>query len=283
MPNSSQLIGFFCDTPMIGSGYLSMLQIGLMAGCRKWNCALMIKSFEFHDSDIPQQVQALIARSPLRGVVVPEPMCDMQELLDVLFAANLPVVRIAPHAESGRALDICIDNRQAAYDMTTYLIGLGHKRIAFIRGPANHGDAIVRFTGFADAMKEAGLTVDEDLCVQSKSFDFKDGTIAAEELLSKPSLPTAIFTCNDEIATAVLAAAHKRGLKIPEDFSLAGFDDAPLARLVWPALTTCRQKMELTGYTAVDFVINPPTSPEARKRPQQHELVIRQSTARAKA
>ena len=283
MQNTSQLIGFFCDTPMIGSGYLSMLQIGLMAGCRKWNCALLIKSFEFQDTDIPQQIKAVIARSPLRGVVLPEPMCDMKEVLDVLFAADLPVVRIAPHADAGPTLDICIDNRQAAYDMTTYLIGLGHKRIAFIKGPANHGDAVVRYTGFEHAMRDAGLAIDDGLCVQSASFDFKEGLAAAEELLSKAKLPTAVFACNDEIATAVLATAHQRGLRIPEDFSLAGFDDAPLARLVWPSLTTCRQKMELTGYTAIDFVINPPTSPEARKRPQQHELVIRQSTARAKS
>ncbi len=278
----SNLIGFICDTPMVGSGYLAMLQIGLMAGCRKWQCALLIKSFDVQDTDIPEQVKTLIARSPLRGVVLPETMCDMQELLDVLFAAHLPVVRIAPRSEAGSTFDICIDNEQAAYDLTTYLIGLGHKRIAFIKGPENHGDAIVRFDGFSKAMADAGLPVLEELCVRSPTFDFREGQIAAERLLSVGQLPTAVFACNDEIAAAMLATAHSRGLRIPDDFSLAGFDDVPLARSVWPALTTCRQKMELTGYQAVDFIVNPPSSTEARKRPQQHELVIRQSTARAK-
>ncbi len=84
------------------------------------------------------------------------------------------------------------------------------------------------------------------------------------------------------VGRAVLAVAHRLGLKVPEDFSLAGFDDAPIARTVWPQLTTVRQKMELTGYTAIDFLVNPPTA-DARKRPQQHELVIRQTTARPKA
>lgn len=279
----SNLIGFFCDTPMVGSGYLAMLQIGLLAGCRKWQCALLVKSFDFQDKDIPDQVEALIARAPLRGVVLPEPMCDMREVLDVLFAAKLPVVRIAPHSDVGPTFDICIDNRQAAYDLTTYLIGLGHKRIAFIKGPSDHGDASVRFTGFCDAMNDAGLPVLDQLCVQSASFDFTSGQAAAEQLLSIDPLPSAVFACNDEIAAAVLAMAHSRGLRIPADFSLAGFDDSPLARSVWPNLTTCRQKMELTGYQAVDFIINPPFSAEARKRPQQHELVIRNSTAHAKA
>lgn len=278
---SSNLIGFFCDTPMVGSGYLAMLQIGLMAGCRKWQTALLIKSFEFSDIDIPEQVKALITQSPLRGVVLPEPLCDRQDLLDILLAAGLPVVRIAPHYETSTTFDICIDNEQAAYDMTTYLLGLGHKRIAFIKGPADHGDAQVRFAGFCRAMEDAGLPIDEKLCVQS-TFDYSAGLAAGEELLAIRPLPSAVFACNDEIAAAVLATAHRQGMKIPEDFSLAGFDDAPLARSIWPALTTCRQKMELTGYMAVDFIVNPPVSAEARKRPQQHELVLRQSTARVK-
>jgi LacI family transcriptional regulator len=282
VPNTSHLVGFFCDTPMVGSGYFGMLQIGLLAGCRKGQCELLVRAFDFQETDIPEQVQALIARSPLRGVVLPEPMCDRQDLLKVLLGAGLPVVRIAPHSDEGTTFDICIDNHQAAYDMTAYLIGLGHKRIAFIKGPADHGDANVRLTGFRKAMNDAGLPIDEEICVQG-TFDYSAGVIAAEQLLAIKPLPTAILACNDEVAVAVLATAHRLDMRIPEDFSLAGFDDAPIARSVWPALTTCRQKMELMGYLAADFLINPPAAPEARKRPQQHELVIRQSTARARA
>ncbi len=282
MDTPSNLVGFFCDTPMVGSGYLAMLQIGMMAGCRKWDTALLIKAFDFQDNDIPQQIARQVGRTSLRGVVLPEPMCDMRPVLDVLSEACVPVVRIGPHSESGDTLDICIDNHRAAYDIITYLIGLGHKRIAMIRGPGDHGAAIVRYQGFRDAMKDAGLALPDELCVQSSTFDFNDGLVVAEELLSRRVLPSAIFACNDELAVAVLAVAHRLGLKVPEDFSLAGFDDAPIARTVWPQLTTVRQKMELTGYTAIDFLVNPPTA-DARKRPQQHELVIRQTTARPKA
>lgn len=283
MGNPSNLVGFFCDTPMVGSGYLAMLQIGLMAGCRKNDAALVIKSFDFTEKDILEQVSRLLTRSPLRGVVLPEPMCDMQSVLEILNKFGVPVVRIAPHSESGGTLDICIDNRLAAYDMTTYLIGLGHKRIAIVRGPANHGDANVRYEGFCQAMKDAHLLVEPELCVRSATFDYSSGLVVADELLAIDPSPTAIFACNDDIAVAVLATAQRKGIKVPDDLSLAGFDDAPIARIVYPPLTTVRQKMELTGYTAVDFLFNPPTSREARKRPQQHELVIRQSTARAKA
>lgn len=283
MASTSPLIGLFCDTPMMGSGYLSMLEVGLMAGCRKWKCALVIKSFEIADADFVAQVEDLVSRTPLRGVILPEPMCDMPDLLASLIAANLPVVRIAPRSESASTFDICIDNRKAAYDMVNHLTGLGHKRIAFIKGPADHGVSQMRYAGFCDAMKDAGLPLADELCVQSATFDYDSGLAAAEKLLTLPSLPTAIFASNDEIAAAVLATAHSKGLKIPGDFSLAGFDDAPIARTLWPQLTTVRQKMELTGYMAVDFLIDPPASAEARKRPQQHELVIRQSTGHPKA
>lgn len=279
MPDASHLVGFFCDTPMVGSGYFGMLQMGVLARCRKAHCELLIKAFDLHDADIPEQVRSLIARTPLLGVILTEPMCDIHELVKVLFGAGVAVVRIAPHSQEGITFDICHDNHQAAYDMTNYLIGLGHKRIAFVKGPTDHGDANVRFAGFRKAMADAGLPVLEELCAQG-TFEYNSGLMAGEELLSVKPLPSAIFACNDEMAAGVLAAAHRLGLRIPEDFSLAGFDDAPLARTVWPELTTCRQKMELMGYLAADFLINPPAAPEARKRPQQHELVIRQSTAR---
>jgi LacI family transcriptional regulator len=282
MQDASRLVGFFCDTPMVGSGYFGMLQMGLMARCRKSQCELLIKAFDLQDPDIPQQVRGLLVRSPLLGVVLTEPMCDMHEVVKVLLAAGLHVVRIAPHSQDGVTFDICLDNHLAAYDMTKYLIGLGHKRIAFIKGPADHGDANVRFAGFRKAMADSGLPVDEKLCVQG-TFEYSSSMPAAKQLLSLKPLPSAIFACNDEMAAAVLATAHRLGLRIPEDFSLAGFDDAPLARTVWPELTTCRQKMDLMGYLAADFLIDPPAAAEARKRPLQHELVIRQSTAPAKA
>jgi LacI family transcriptional regulator len=276
---ASNLIGFLCDTPMVGSGYFGMLQIGLMAGCHKWETALVIKSFDLTDPWLGDRVRSLLERTPLRGLILPEPICEIPAVLDAVADAGLPVVRIAPHTDTGKTLDICLDNRAAAYDMTRHLIELGHKAITFVKGPPDHGDAIARLEGFRAAMADAGLPVDE-AALQTGGFDYAQGLGAAEHLLAQTPLPTAVFACNDEVAAAVLSTAHRLGLEIPDDFSLAGFDDSPLARSVFPQITTCRQKMELTGYMAVDFVIDPPTSAEARKRPMQHELVIRQSTGK---
>ncbi len=276
---TSNLIGFLCDTPMVGSGYFGMLQIGLMAGCHKWETALVVKSFDLSDPHLGDRVRTLLAHTPLRGVILPEPICEIPAVLEAVIEDGLPAVRIAPHSDNAATLDICVDNEAAAYDMTRHLIDLGHKAITFIKGPPEHGDAMARLAGFLRAMSDAGLAVDESRLLTG-GFDYAQGLGAAELLLAQKPLPTAVFACNDEVAAAVLSTAHRMGLEIPDDLSLAGFDDSPLARSVFPQITTCRQKMELTGYMAVDFVIDPPSSAEARKRPMQHELVIRQSTAR---
>lgn len=278
---SSNLIGFLCDTPMVGSGYFGMLHIGMMAGCVKTGTALVVKSFDLADASLGDKVRAHIASTPLRGVILPEPICEIPAVLQAITDAEMPMVRIAPRSETSTSLDICIDNRAAASDMTRYLIGLGHQRIAFIKGPPEHADAIARLEGFRDAMGEAGLAVDETL--PDGGFDYAQGVRAAEQVLVLNPLPTAVFACNDEVAAAFLATAYKLGLHVPGDFSLAGFDDSPLARSVYPEITTCRQKMELTGYMAVDFIVDPPADADARKRPLQHELVIRRSTGKPRA
>jgi LacI family transcriptional regulator len=279
MATTSNLIGFLCDTPMVGSGYFGMLQIGLMAGCHKWETALVVKSFDLTDPGLGDRVRALVERTPLRGVILPEPICEIGAVLEAVTAGGLPVVRIAPHSDRSSTLDICIDNDAAAYDLTRHLIGLGHTRITFVKGPPDHGDAKARLAGFCRAMADSGLSVNTDELLTG-GFDYAQGLGAAERLLAQGELPTAVFACNDEVAAAILSTAHRLGFRIPDDFSLAGFDDSPLARSVWPQITTCRQKMELTGYMAVDFVIDPPTEAEARKRPMLHELVIRQSTGK---
>jgi LacI family transcriptional regulator len=260
-----------------------MLQAGLMAGCRIWDCVLLTKSFDISKNDIPDMVRQLHERSSLRGVVLPEPMSSIRELVDTLTAMELPTVRITPPSDIVGAYDICIDNRRAAHDLTNYLIELGHRRIAFVKGPADHNDANERFDVFCQTMMKADIPVIDELCVQAETFDYGSGLVAANQLLSVSPLPTAAFACNDELAAALIAVATDRGIAVPGDISVVGFDDAPAAKFVRPQLTTCRQDMELIGYLAVEFIMNPSASPEISLQHQPHELVIRDSAAPPKS
>jgi LacI family transcriptional regulator len=169
-----------------------------------------------------------------------------------------------------------MDDAQAADDMTTYLINQGHRRIGFVIGHPNHMASDQRHFGYRRALDRAGIAYEPRL-VRPGEFDFESGMAAAEALLKLPNKPTAIFASNDDMAAGVLSYAHRIGLDVPHDLSVAGFDDTPLAQLVWPPLTTIRQPVRELAYAATNQLF---AADEAVVHQRLgHELVARGSTA----
>src|SRR5262249_24990219 len=158
--------------------------------------------------------------SMLHGVIVTPPLSDNIAVLEALRDAGTRFVRIAPARHIPDTPEVSIDDRQAAHDMTAYLLGLGHRRIGFIKGHPDHGASHARFDGYCSAMLEAGLSVEDDLCTQG-FFSYQSGMEAAEKLLSLPKRPTAIFASNDDMAAAVLAASQRFNLRTPGQLSVA--------------------------------------------------------------
>jgi LacI family transcriptional regulator len=169
-----------------------------------------------------------------------------------------------------------MDDVQAGDDMTTHLINLGHRRIGFVVGHPNHMASDQRHFGYRKALDRAGIRYEPEL-VRPGLFDFESGQQAATALLDLASPPTAIFASNDDMAAGVLAIAHARGIDVPGDLSVAGFDDTPLARIVWPPLTTIRQPTRDLAYAAASLLFRESGGIEHRRL--QHELVARASTA----
>ena len=124
--------------------------------------------------------------------------------------------------------------------MTRYLIGLGHRRIGFVAGHPDHGAAHERLRGYRDALAE-GIAVDDSL-VEQGLHSFDSGVHCGDRLLDRADRPSAIFAGNDDMAAGVLYAAHARGIKVPDELSVAGYDDTPLSRQTWPKLTTCASR-----------------------------------------
>jgi len=276
----SYLIGLLCDIPAAGSGYIAALQTGILARCRNEGYHLIVASLDGERPDLGNQVTSLLAESRLHGVILTPPLCDIPAVLDALKRANTPYVRIAPEKSLSGSHDVRIDDYKAAFDMTAYLIGLGHKRIGFVKGPPDHGDANARFAGYRAALTEANLPITEELCVPGL-FSYQSGLQAGEILLRLKVRPTAIFACNDDMAAAVLATAHRFNLNVPNQISVAGFDDSLVAQVVWPRLTTCRQPIEEMAKTAVSILIQKSSENEVQVRRLDHELVVRESTATA--
>jgi LacI family transcriptional regulator len=184
------------------------------------------------------------------GIILPPPLCDSRATIAALDARGIPVISVASGAPVDEASAVRIDDYQGAKAMTRYLVDLGHRRIGFVKGNPAHTPSALRTAGFLDAMAEAGLEVAED-DVAAGLFTYRSGLSAAQALLKRRNRPTALFCSNDDMAAAAIAVAHGLGLRIPEDLSVAGFDDTPVATTVWPELTTIRQPVAAMGRTAV--------------------------------
>lgn len=215
------------------------------------------------------------------GVILTPPVTDHAGVMDALDNASAPYVRIAPDRDLDRAPYVYMDDRQAAFEMTEYLIGLGHTDIAFVRGHPEHGASHHRFEGYQSALAKHGIELRAQRIAQGY-FSFRSGIEAAESLLAEPSLPTAVFASNDDMALGVVSVANRMGLHVPGTLSVVGFDDAPIARFVWPSLTTVRQPMSELAAAAADMLITRATV-DADGRPTRRmldfQIVVRESAA----
>ncbi|GAA0581592.1 substrate-binding domain-containing protein [Rhizomicrobium electricum] len=274
----SFMVGLFCDAPAAGSGYIARIQMAILTMCQKEGYHLIVECIHATNQNIAQQVHALVAQSKLAGVVLTPPLSDLPTLIDALKATGTPIVRFSPEAAVPDVIDVDIDNCQAAYDITKYLIGLGHRRIGFIRGPLEHADARARYEGYCRAIAEADIPFLDEYC-QTGNYTYRAGMLAGEKLLTLKDRPTAIFASNDDMASGVMASSIRYNLRLPQDLSVAGFDDAIFAHAMYPRLTTCRQPiadMAEAAFLALihhgDKPIGPLTLP--------HKIIVRGSTAR---
>jgi LacI family transcriptional regulator len=200
-------------------------------------------------------------------------------VLDVLLKANLPVAAVGAYRVKG-AICVRIDDRRAAYEMTRDLIALGHRRLGSILGNPDQAASAERLAGFHDAVREAP---DVRTTIAQGDFSFTSGLRAAEQLLDAPAPPTAIFASNDDMAAAVVSVAHRRHLDVPEQLTVAGFDDTSAAITLWPPLTTVRQPVRRLAAEALALVATEigsvASAVDNRDRVLDHEIVTRLSTA----
>lgn len=193
-----------------------------------------------------------------------------------------PMVNACEVLDNVACPTVMLDNRAAAAEMTRHLIELGHRNIALVKGPARSPLTRDRVSGYRDALNEAGIAFDEQFLVAG-DFSLKAGFDAATQLLALPVRPTAIFCENDEMAIGVMQCLKQAGLRIPEDISVAGFDDISFSEYSDPPLTTIAQPAEEFGRTAVSLLIDVLQGriTKAAKVILPFELVIRKSTGPA--
>ncbi|CAM5330855.1 LacI family transcriptional regulator OS=Streptomyces griseorubiginosus OX=67304 GN=AQJ54_25720 PE=4 SV=1 [Streptomyces griseorubiginosus] len=202
-------------------------------------------------------------------------------LHDELRALGVPLVVVDPTGSPAlEAPTIGAANWSGGLAATEHLLSLGHRRIGLIAGPPRLLCSRARFDGYRAALEGAGLPLDESLVVPG-DFHPESGFAGCEKLLDLPEPPTAIFAASDQMALGAIEALRRRGLRVPEDMSLVGFDDLPEVRWSAPPLTTIRQPLSEMGKLAVRTILKltrnePPDSPRVELGT---ELVVRSSTA----
>jgi len=259
--------------------YIHQIQTGVWARCIEEGVRLLAQPSDVGSPQLAREIGGLIDQTQVDGVILSSPVTDAVVALEELERRGIPYVRISPGTEHERSSSVSMDDVQAADDMTSHLIALGHKRIGFVIGHTNHTASDLRLYGYRRALDRAGLAF-EPKYVRPGAFDFASGEAAADVMLDLPQPPTAIFASNDDMAAGVLTVAHRRGLAVPGDLSVAGFDDTALASQLWPPLTTVRQPTRELAYAAASLLFGTEGVVVHRRLP--HELVIRGSTAAAR-
>lgn len=265
----------------IENAFLSALLVGALSGTTRCGAQLLIRPFEGLDiGTIKDGIEGLI-RSGANGILLGPPMCEMLDEPGLAAQFSVPLMGMAPGVEVPSISSVMIDNAAAARELTDHLISLGHRRIGFIRACEEHAVRFSRFSGYADALSAAGIEMDPGLVVDGTML-FDSGLIAASTLLGRAERPTAIFASNDDMAAAVISVAHRAGIRVPEELSVVGFDDSPIATKTWPTLTTVRQSgSDIAERATVALIdqLRAQTTPSPQTAYLSYRLVHRGSVA----
>ena len=245
-------IGLLYSNP--SAAYLSEFLVGTLDESSRKSAQIVLEKCTTTSAAAERAAVLKLIDGGVAGVILPPPMCESEEVLAELKKAGLPAVAVATGRFNAEASCVRINDYAAAYEMTNYLLELGHRRIGFIRGHPNLSASGERERGFEAALREAGVARDKSLTVQGY-FSYRSGLDAAEHLLSRRPAPTAIFASNDDMAAAAVSVAHRKGLDVPADLSVVGFDDTAIASTIWPELTTIHQPIAAMAEIAIDLIV----------------------------
>ncbi|HZD53756.1 MAG TPA: LacI family DNA-binding transcriptional regulator [Woeseiaceae bacterium] len=234
------------------SAFIAELMFGGLETARKHDAQFIIEKCE-QISKTEQEIERILSEGA-DGFVIAPPLADSDHVLDFIQASGIPAVVVSSSRVRDSVCAVGIDAYAAARDVTEHLIALGHRRIGFIAGHPKHATSALRLAGYRDGLRDAGLECCDEL-IAPGDFTYRSGLDAAEDLLSVEPPPTALFASNDDMAAAAAAVAHRRGLDVPADLSVCGFDDTPLATAVWPQLTTIHIPIAELSRAAVDLLV----------------------------
>lgn len=272
----SFLIALAYDNP--SPQYVVNMQRGILDQLEGSDYQLVLHPVDRAKPDFIEKFESFVERHRPAGVIMPPSVSEDEALCEMLRQQGCAYVRIASVDLDHAPNMVRTHDADGAAQAARHLASLGHKRIAHVHGPKSFRSAHERLAGFRAGLTEFGLELDRELTIEA-GYTFESGARAANNLLSRANRPTAIFAGNDEMAIGIYTSARKLGLAIPEDLSIVGFDDTPMAARIAPALTTVRLPIREMGREAARGLMRGLSGAEPSENLSfSPEIILREST-----
>ena len=251
--NRSYVLVHFYDNA--NTDYIAKIYEGMLKACHKYHYYAVAEPLSLENGNYADTIINYIGQFNIDGVILSPPICDDAKLLARLKAENINYVLISPKNLRPEDYAVFVNEETASQKITDYLIDMGHKKIAYVGGPETHGAARQRKRGFENSIMKAFGDTHQNSQVNG-DFSMQSGHDAYLKIMKQSPDITAIFAANDEMAFGVMMAALNHGLKIPQDISIAGYDNSRLAALFWPSLTTIAPPVDDMASCATEVLIN---------------------------
>jgi LacI family transcriptional regulator len=261
-------------TQAIDSPFYGVSLAGIEKGLLRAKYSPLFVSGHWRVGDERRCVDHLLGRR-VEGIILLTSRLPDEELVGL--ARSVPLVVTGRFVAGERIYCLDVDSTMGARVATDYLIGQGHRRIAFVSGPADHPDALQRLDGYRAALAAAKIPYSSKLVVAGDYLE-TGGFAAVNALLDSRVEFSAVFAANDQTAFGVLLALHRRGLKVPQDVSVVGFDDLPTSAFIIPPLTTVHRYTDEIGERAAEAMIDLIERRTPNIRLSAPTLAIREST-----
>lgn len=263
-------------TQLIGSPFYDVILRGIFRGINGSGYSPLFADGGW-DADKDLVALNMFMQHKVGGLIVLNGHAPDDVLLD--FAREIPMIIIGRNIPELKDWCIPFDDFEAGKMATQYLIEAGHNRIAHVTGLLNHEDAIERRDGYKAALEEAGIKLSPELIIEG-DFTEPSGMMAVEMLLMRGYVFSAIFAANDQMAFGARLALYRRGLRVPEDVSLVGFDDQVPSAYMIPPLTSIRRPPLEIGETAGKTLVNILQGKSVTLPNFRSKLIIRESVSR---
>jgi len=233
----NSLIGLIHDNP--NAQTVINVQQGILDALHDTDFGLVVRPLDRTSPRMLEDIRNFLERQRLFGVVIMPPLSENEALARLCEELGVRYTRMGSAELDDPDHLVASNDREAVREAVNYLIEQGHRRIGLIEGPHGFRSAAERRLGYEDALSAAAIKLPRSLIAEG-SYTFESGARAGNLLLDLVPRPTAILASNDEMAAGVLHAALQRGLDVPQDLSIVGFDDTAIASHIWPPLTTIR-------------------------------------------